>query len=280
MERLTRFHGIARFCLFWVLFVPFYTLAVELPIRLLTIPTTLGWKWMGVRYRCAHSQMHMWSGDRTFRLFAFVMGMRVRLDLPDPDEMRGGPIILVSNHRHILDIILLLSMCRRLGFDQVRWVVKRSIRTGSLALGHSMAACGFAFIGRDHDPRDVDAVKRMGTEAYADWGNAAIFPEGTRTRRPDSPFLHLNQAKEGGFLELIRHMPGCQVLDMTLVWQTHLPERGHTILDGACFLGANLLVRGELVGPFQTEDEARLWLRQAWEEKDRFLGGEARRLAA
>src|SRR6185503_6552209 len=143
-----------------------------------------------------------------------IMLMRVHVRLPPREELEGlatRPCIMVANHGHTLDILVLHHLTWLIDLPHLAWVVKRELRdhlrygvlfralftawkaesrallkqelkTRTLELGYSMEDSDFAFVSRTDPDADVEEIRLKAALAYAEGTSMQIFPEGTRTK--------------------------------------------------------------------------------------------------
>lgn len=208
-------------------------------------------------------------GDRVFRIVCAVLRIDVELRTPCPLVTHAmPPSIVVANHRSTLDILLVMSLLRRMGRDDVRWVLKRELRAAPL-VGVSCAEAGCAFVARARDGRDLDEIASCAGLAHADGASVVLFPEGTRFVRPreGGPFTRVLPPKVRGFSTLVERMPGHAVLSVTLYWD--VGDDGRTMFDTAAHVGRRVIAEATFAEvPVGRADE---WLAEEWVRKDRRL---------
>jgi 1-acyl-sn-glycerol-3-phosphate acyltransferase len=186
---------------------------------------------------------------------------------------------MLSNHQHTVDAVVVHAASARAGIDHVRYVAKEELLKG-LELWRSMVAGGFPFINRENGDQAIAAIEGKSALACAEGGSMGIFPEGTRFRgrKPGSEYEFVNPPRPKGFLAIVRAMlrerpgEGVYILNETFAWQTLLPETGKHMFAGSHFIGARLIIKAEVVGPFHDEVAAHAWLLEEWRRKDAFLG--------
>lgn len=155
----------------------------------------------------------------------------------------GKPCILIANHRTAIDHLCLAKVIKRLGLDHVLWVVKQGMRSAPV-VGGSCARAGYAFVTRQGDASDKQAVRMMARLARADGASVAIYPEGTRhdgIPREQGSYFNLRDPKRGGLQALLEELPEYHVVFICLNWRGL--RGGKTIWDGDGLLG----IHGEVV---------------------------------
>lgn len=189
----------------------------------------------------------------TWRIAARIYGMRVVVEGDDALD-GGGPIIFMSRHTSLLDVLLpLVFVARRHGLVP-RYVAKRELLWDPVVdlAGHRLETA-FVRRGRREHARDVAAVESLARD-LGPRDAIVIFPEGTRftpekrahelaaLARENAPtFAHAARLTSllpphmGGPLRLLDRAHGADVVFLA-----------HTGLDGAGHLGD--LLDGSLVG--------------------------------
>ncbi len=113
----------------------------------------------------------------------------VELSVVGAEEVnRDQPIIFMSNHQSIIDILALVATIP----TSFRFVAKRELAKIPF-FGWAMAVGGHVFIDRFHHERALDSMRVAG-ERIRQGTNVILFPEGTR-----SPSGVLASFKKGGF---------------------------------------------------------------------------------
>ncbi len=226
--------------------------------------------WRRTRAAARHSRCGAWL----FALFRFLMRIRLVVDVPAIPPERRGSCIVVSNHQHTLDILLLYEVLRRAHQRDLRWVIKRELARAPV-VGYAVRSIGCAVVSRTGSLDDLREIERCAKTADADGGSVIIFPEGTRwtpKRGEDSPFRHLLPPKRRGFLALRKEMPRAPVLSVTVRWE-RFGAAGKTMYHLASLFGQTLRVAVRLV----PAEEASLpgWLEREWTRKDEELAAGA-----
>jgi 1-acyl-sn-glycerol-3-phosphate acyltransferase len=112
-----------------------------------------------------------------------LVGALSRLEVSGsvPGSLRGGPLILASNHIGTFDPVALVAACARLG------LAPRMMATGGLfrtpVIGAALRACGHLRVDRGR-ASVTEALPAAG-RALADRSVVAIYPEGRITCDPD-----------------------------------------------------------------------------------------------
>ncbi|MCC6563708.1 1-acyl-sn-glycerol-3-phosphate acyltransferase [Candidatus Uhrbacteria bacterium] len=172
-----------------------------------------------------------------------------------------GPFIMVSNHTGMFDVLIVLWVIAAYGRTDLRWVVKRAMARAPV-IGQMAKWSGNAFVARNGDPADKDAVTACADLAGEDDSSILIFPEGTR-----SPY-HPGPPKHGGFKRVREALPHYPVLSVTIAWHPVSQDAGgRTILDGADLFGKRLFLSARVVPANQACTDG--WLDAEWKRKSR-----------
>ena len=198
------------------------------------------------------------------------LNIRHAFDLPADFPPDGrATYVIVSNHRSALDIFVIMSLARRLGLPDARWVLKRQLRWIPF-MGSSCKRTGCAFVNRGGSPGDLAAVERCGREAAREAASVIIFPEGTRyTSDKATAYKKLLPPKSGGFETLCATMPEAKVLSVTISWGSN--DDCKTPFQAANLCGKSMRVSVR-VADLPAASPA-VWLREEWRQKDRRLSG-------
>lgn len=214
-----------------------------------------------------------WWADQALKMVTFLLGTRIRFEFPEEVVTRGRPVIVVSNHVHTMDILIIAAMLRRMGRPQSRWVLKQGLKHGALFIGHSCIMTECAFVGRRGEAADLAEVRRCARTAGEDGASVVIFPEGTRfaERKRSRGFERVLAPKRGGFDAIREELPGRHVLSVTISFEG---RDGATMFDAHAFSGKDVRVRCELHAPESVAAPG--WIDEEWRRMDRRL---ARRTA-
>lgn len=171
----------------------------------------------------------------------------------------GGPYLFVVNHTGVLDFLAVLWIASVYGRFDVRWIVKRQMASAPV-LGQMAKWSGNAFVARNGDPRDKDAVTACAELAGEDDSSVLIFPEGTR-----NPY-ELLVPKQGGWKRMRETLPDYQVLSITIAWfPVTQRSGGRTASQGADLFGKRLLLSARIVPTEDLRDGN--WLDAEWLRK-------------
>lgn len=210
--------------------------------------------------------------------FAFsTVGRIMKFEVVVQEEVRGKtaslsrPCIIVSNHQSSMDILLVGAISRKLGLKDVRWILKEELKHKSLFIGHSCIMDGSAFVRRKGGERDLRSVADCAKRLEEDAASIVIFPEGTRFRpeRLTDEYKKLLPPKPAGFGLLREHVPGHDVLSLTLDWGAR--DKTRTIGQLGALYGSKITVTWSLTS---AEEVAPDWLVEEWGRKDRFLSNQ------
>lgn len=172
------------------------------------LPLWLVTRWFDETHRVCHWYCKHWARSVTRANPQWRMRVRGKENIP-----RDRPVILVSNHLGIGDILLLYFLDL-----QFRWMAKEVIFKVPM-IGWSMAHAGYIRLRRG----DKDSIKKALERSrwYLERGvSVLIFPEGTRSR--DGKLLPF---KPGAFRLALE--TGCDLLPMGIVGtEAALPTDG------------------------------------------------------
>ncbi|MCR9141243.1 MAG: 1-acyl-sn-glycerol-3-phosphate acyltransferase [bacterium] len=159
---------------YWIVLI-----LITLITGILTLP------FMIFRMRHAmHSSGYLWG--RTLCWFAGI-----RIEAEGIDRLHSdGPVIFISNHQSMVDIIVFFSVLR----VPFAWMAKASLFKIPL-FGWGMAAAGYIPVERDDRRKALDSLYGAADMVKAG-RSVVIFPEGTR----GFPDGSMRQFKKGGFI--------------------------------------------------------------------------------
>ncbi|MSR85559.1 1-acyl-sn-glycerol-3-phosphate acyltransferase, partial [Candidatus Uhrbacteria bacterium] len=115
-------------------------------------------------------------GDLVFRVSCWLMRITPHFRLP---EMITSPAIIIANHRSAFDIAIMVTVLKRVGLTNTRWVIKAEL-AGAPAIGWMGRESGGVFVHRSKDPQDIARMRRGAEQAHEDRASVLLFPEGTR----------------------------------------------------------------------------------------------------
>ncbi|MBA3525080.1 MAG: 1-acyl-sn-glycerol-3-phosphate acyltransferase, partial [Geodermatophilaceae bacterium] len=118
-----------------------------------------------------------WGGWRlAVRLAGPALGLLGRLDVTGDvaPQLRGGPLILASNHIGNLDVFVLAAACHRLGL-RPRFIVAGGLMRARV-LGPLLHRCGHIRVERDGP--DAHWTAAVATAALAHGAHVVVYPEG------------------------------------------------------------------------------------------------------
>lgn len=238
-----------------------------------------------------------WWARSTWHAAVRLYGMRVLTE--GEDVLGGGPVLLMSRHVSLLDILPpLVFVTARHGLA-LRYVAKRELLWDPCVdlVGHRLAT---AFVRRGRRGHDVDvaAVESLARD-LGPRDAVVIFPEGTRfTEAKRARAIATLSGRDAAALEhavrlknLLPPHPGGAFALLDRARGADVVFCAHTGLEGANHLRD--LLAGSLIGKtvrfrywrvaardIPVDGEARLaWLREWWERLDAWIGscpGEAR----
>lgn len=262
--------GLARFALYLVTFGLFFFLALYPHLWAVVLVGVLTRERGKARY---HRWMARWVGFWGSFMTGLlpILGLRVRvMDWPSDAalaQLRGRSCIIVGNHQSTLDGLVFPAMVHRAGLTDARWPVKSGLRK-ALVLGRAWYEGGNVFLDRDRRGGDIRKMEALAALALAEGAHVAFFPEGTR-----APVGTVLPPKPGGFLTLVRAMPGAPIVSFTFAFDAPVGG-GRDMWQGSAFHGRTLSVSCHAHPPLDPE-RAVAWLEQEWERKRQILAGAA-----
>lgn len=219
-----------------------------------------------VRRRTEMTWQFAWA-RRWWKMIKMVLGMEMPITI-EGEIHHGTPHILVLNHRTVMDHLVAATVMKRVGLDDVRWVVKNQMERVPI-VGGVFRRAGFAFVSRKGDPGDRLCIRYMAVQARDEGASVAIYPEGTRFSgkpKPDSRFSRINPPRLGGFKIICEEMPEARVLVVCLDWG-EMGMGGRTMWDGESYVGRHcrcVVWEEENPGP----DGAEAFLNRNWEKME------------
>ena len=261
-----KFFRIIRFGLTLLVFAVYCLLAA------LHLYAIIVWSALAGTLRQVHrKRVGRWRSGWTRRAYPVVvhgLGLNVQFNLDLPND-RNRPLIIVSNHRTLLDIFFLSALAEKIRRNDLRWVLKEPLRRGGLFIGRSCVETECAFVSRDGQRSDLTEVERCARIARSDKASMAIFPEGTRFRGTveGSGYKTLLKPHTIGFALLRRELPRHDILSVTLDWHGGA-EKATTLFQNAASIGAGLVIHAKL---HELKDDAAAWLTTEWGLKDEML---------
>lgn len=177
-----------------------------------------------------------------------ILGFEVDFRLPlEPQGTPKRPLIVVSNHVSMLDMLLIAALLSKTGRRDLRWIMAEERRRDPF-IPWACSKGGSVFVRRDGDPSARDEVDRCATLADEDGASIVIFPEGTRFRgpKPGSGYTRVLPPRAGGFSILRSRLPDRAVLSITIRWE----GRGGGVGLGEVgnYSGRRLVMETRLIG--------------------------------
>jgi 1-acyl-sn-glycerol-3-phosphate acyltransferase len=124
-------------------------------------------------------------------------------DLPE-----GKPLIFVSNHQGLYDIV---GICWYLRKYHPKFVSKIELGKGIPSISYNLNHGGSVLIDRKNPKQALPALKKMGEYIMATNRSAVIFPEGTRSRDGKPGTFASN-----GLKILCKYAPDAMVVPVTI----------------------------------------------------------------
>lgn len=136
-----------------------------------------------------------------------ALGLLSGIDIEINNEKkiyRDGPIVILSNHQSMFDIIVFYSFLD----IQFRWMAKSSLFKIPV-FGRAMSGAGYIPVDRE-DPKKAKETLFLASEMIKKGTSVLLFPEGTRGK-PDGEMLPF---KKGGFV--LAKMAGVTIQPITI----------------------------------------------------------------
>jgi 1-acyl-sn-glycerol-3-phosphate acyltransferase len=230
-----------------------------------------------VRRSAASVHNAIW-GERLTRIIMPVIGLKVILDLPEvPPQWQSRPRIYESNHRSVMDIIIMLAVVVRLGDPDTRAVIKEVILRYPF-VGSLMRGTGYAVVVREKDrpgmaegerrKHNLQALRQAAAHCFEDGASIWIFPEGTRH---NGSFVegarrrHVGEPITAGFALLCKYLPNHPVVSVTFLWPK--TGSGRTMLESDVFCDRTVRVVARFHPPVPYRAAAD-FLETDWDEKE------------
>lgn len=131
-----------------------------------------------------HATGYFWG-----RTLGWLAGIQIELE-GDERLHTDGPVIFISNHQSMVDIIVFFSVLR----IPFAWMAKASLFKIPL-FGWGMSAAGYIPVERDDRRKSLDSLYSAADQVKGG-RSVIIFPEGTRGH-PDGS---MRAFKKGGFI--------------------------------------------------------------------------------
>lgn len=178
-----------------------------------------------------------------------VLGYRITFRF-DRASDRGRPLLVVSNHVSVIDMVLIAVLMALAGRRNVRWVMAAEKRSHLSGIPRIVEAGGSVFIPRADPEKARSLIRDCARTAASDGASMVIFPEGTRYKGPvdGSEFRRVRPPKPGGYEVALDEMVGmCDVLVVTQIWPGGASGVGmtDTANDGA----KHIIVDARIVRP-------------------------------
>jgi 1-acyl-sn-glycerol-3-phosphate acyltransferase len=145
----------------------------------------------------------------------------------------GVPIIFISNHQSIFDIIGFVWNLRQF---HPKYISKKELATGIPSISYNLRHGGSVLIDRNDARQALTEIAKMGIYIETHKRSVVIFPEGTRTRTGAMLPFH-----NGGVAMLLKKSPSAVVVPVALrnLWkleqhgqlQMPKPIGGHYYFD-------------------------------------------------
>jgi 1-acyl-sn-glycerol-3-phosphate acyltransferase len=241
------------------------------------------------RERRLDVQNEIWWATATWRAAVRLYGMRVEVE--GDDALEGGPVVLMSRHASLLDILFPVVFVSGPHGLALRYVAKRELLWDPFfdLVGHRVATAFVRRGSREH-AAEIAQVEALARDLGPGDG-IAIFPEGTRFTEEKRAHVLAKLAQHdaaahafaarlknllpphaGGALGLLEHAP---LADVVFCAHTGLEGANHLAdLRRGTLIGATARIRfwRVIASDIPRGADARLvWLRRWWEDLDAWI---------
>lgn len=121
---------------------------------------------------------------------------------------KGVPLIFVSNHQSMYDIIAMIWFLRRF---HCKFVSKKELGKGIPSVSYNLRHGGSALIDRKDPKQAIPAIKVLGEYIEKHRRSAVIFPEGTRSKTGVP-----KEFAQSGLKILCKYAPSAYVVPVTI----------------------------------------------------------------
>jgi 1-acyl-sn-glycerol-3-phosphate acyltransferase len=121
---------------------------------------------------------------------------------------KGVPLIFVSNHQSLYDIIAMIWFLRRF---HCKFVSKKELGKGIPSVSYNLRHGGSALIDRQDPKQAIPAIKVLGEYIEKHRRSAVIFPEGTRSKTGVP-----KEFAQSGLKILCKYAPSAYVVPVTI----------------------------------------------------------------
>ncbi len=166
----------------------------------------------------AHRLVHRHIARPWARQMLFVSRVRPEISGLDKLDQVSRPMVLVSNHTSLYDVLALLAI---LPLD-FKFVVKEELMRVPL-WGWAMRRAGYMSVQRD-DSGDAREIMRRTAERIRGGESVLFFPEGTRSLDG-----RLGQFKRGAFM--LASQSGCDVVPLAISGAAEVLPRGSLVIN-------------------------------------------------
>jgi 1-acyl-sn-glycerol-3-phosphate acyltransferase len=121
---------------------------------------------------------------------------------------KNTPLILVTNHQSLYDIIPIIWYFRRF---HCKFVSKKELGKGIPSVSYNLRNSGAALIDRKDPKQAIPAIKKLGEYIESHKRSAVIFPEGTRSKT-GAP----KNFSQSGLKVLCKYAPSAYIVPITI----------------------------------------------------------------
>lgn len=145
---------------------------------------------VGMRMMCRKQDVNYVVARVFLAVAGTALGIKVEVEGEEHLLLGRRPVVIMMNHQSMLDVLIV----GRLMPKQTTIMAKESLRY--TPLGPFMTLAGAIFVDRANNKRAVQSLVAAGDKMKARQMSLWMFPEGTRTLKPEPDMLPL---KKGGF---------------------------------------------------------------------------------
>ena len=137
----------------------------------------------------------------------YILGTRIKFinkqDLPE-----NVPLIFVSNHQNIYDVIPIICFLRKY---HPKFVAKIELSRGYPSISYFLRHGGNTLIDRNDPKQSLRALLKFGTYIEENKRSAVIFPEGTRSKDGIPKTF-----SDNGLKIIVRNAPSAYIVPLTI----------------------------------------------------------------
>ena len=182
-----------------------------------------------------------------------ILGTKVKLPKYFSTET-DKDYLIISNHQSMFDIPLIYSALPQL---KLRFIAKKELSRFIPGISKCLRFTGSAIIDRNKAKSAIDEIKDFAHRCKENDYNAAIFPEGTRSRTGK-----LGKFKSRGFLAFVETNPEVLIVPIVIngSWKLTLEKNGSSIWGNSVELEVGEICKVDSENPMETFGEIESWI--------------------